>query len=264
MRTLRDDIRVPDAKADLYLVGLGIGGFDRRSVEADLVLRECAVVLHLTAFDAELRETYAGQVVDLAAIYQESDDALAVYARMAAHIVEHLESAAFLGPIAFVCYGHPLYLVDSSWQLMDICSRRGYRVKALAAPTFVGQALADLGVRFDVGFQCYEARFFHQSEIAIDARIPLVLAEVGDFGTSRLRDSKRSATRVMPLLERVQSLYPGTRRCAVFMLSWREDMAPEVHWGTVGDISALASSVHIGSSLVITGDDRSEYFSTRP
>lgn len=259
-RNLRDDVRVPDAKADLYLVGLGIGGFDRRSVEADDALRDCSVVLHLTAFDEELRERFSGEVVDLADVYESSDDAIGVYARMAEIVLGYLERSAFLGPVAFVTYGHPLYLVDTGWQLRRSCVERGYRVKALSAPTFVDQALSDLGARFDVGYQCYEARFFYRWRVAVDTRMPLMLAEVGDFGTTRLRDTDRSASRVAPLLDVLQATYPPDRRCALFLLPWRHDMAPAVQWTIVRDLPAMATSVHIASSLFIAGDENLEYF----
>ncbi|MGG5170899.1 SAM-dependent methyltransferase [Pseudarthrobacter sp. J1738] len=253
MRNNREDLRVPDAKADVYLVGLGIGGFERRTVEADEVLKECATILHLTAFHDELSSRYGAEVINMSDIYESDSDAQNVYDAMTVQFMDYAMGRLFLGPVAFVSYGHPLFLVDSSWSISAHCREAGVRAKALPGTSFIDQALIDLGERFDYGFQALESNHFFKQKITPDLRLPLLISQVGDFGSGELRTSGRVLERVQPLFDRIRALYPKDRACALFFSSWRMDMAPDVRWSTVGELDALASSIHIGSSLYVRG-----------
>src|SRR5699024_4966101 len=88
MRVPRKDLRVPDAEADIYLVGLGIGGFERRTVEAHNILSECGFIAHLTAFDDAIKVTYQADVYDLGVINASSDEPSMVYRQIAEVVIE--------------------------------------------------------------------------------------------------------------------------------------------------------------------------------
>ncbi|QSZ49201.1 SAM-dependent methyltransferase [Arthrobacter sp. D5-1] len=253
MRNLREDLRVPDAKADLYLVGLGIGGFNRRTIETDEALRSCATILHLTAFDKEIREQYTSNIINLQSTYEATDHAVTAYELMEEFVFDHVERNHFLGSVAFMTYGHPLFLVNSGWNLLERCSSLGFRAKALPATSFVDQVLIDLGKRFDAGVQLYEAATFMQHEVAVDPRFPLLLSQVGDFGTDSLRINGNRVARLMPLLEYVKASYPADRMCTLIMSPWRSDMGPEMAVVSVGDIETLVSSIHTGCSVYVDG-----------
>lgn len=253
MRVLREDIRVPDAKADLYLVGLGIGGFARRTMEADEILSQSAAILHLTAYDAELKTNYSGDVVNLQHVYEAHDHAADVYTNMTNIVMEYVEANNFLGSVVFLTYGHPLFLVDTGWELIDKCQQKGLRVKPLAAISFVDQVLCDIGKRFDSGVQMYEADLLVTHRVALDSRFPLLVSQIGEYGTSSLRINNNKVKRLHPLFEYLQQQYPGDRRCTLIMSSWREDMAPKTVTASIADITSLLSSIHTGCSLYVDG-----------
>jgi hypothetical protein len=253
LRNPREDLRVPDAAADLYLVGLGIGSFERRTVEVDEILRGCSTILHLTAFDAELRSIYGADVVSLIDLYESSDNPHEVYSRMSDLIFEYATNNLFLGPIAYLTYGHPLFLVDASWDLMAKGKIAGLRVKPIAATSYVDQLLCDLAKRFDRGLQQYEAELFVSHRVALDDRFPLLLAQVGDFGSETLRPEGHLYERLTKLMTHLHDTYPSDRICHLIMSSWRSDIAPEVHTASIGKLETLLSSVHVGCSLYVEG-----------
>ncbi|WP_136611855.1 SAM-dependent methyltransferase [Sinomonas albida] len=252
MRNSRSDLRVPDAKADLYLIGLGIGGFDQRTVEVDHLLRGAAAVLHLTAFDPELREICSGQVEDLSGIYFCGKRAAEVYDAMAEHVMEVALANHVLGYSCFVTYGHPLFLVDTSW---DLRRRTDLRVKPVAATSFVDQIMCDLEHRFDYGVQHYEANRFLRMSPRIDSRFPLIVSQVGEVGSDRIELRGRKLAWLTPLFEEVMEKYPNDRQCDLVFSAYRRDMAPKVSSATVGEIFTLASSVHVGTTLVVHGSE---------
>ncbi|MEU2856311.1 SAM-dependent methyltransferase [Streptomyces syringium] len=255
MRLKREDLRVPDAQADLYLVGLGIGGFDRRSVEVDNLLKSAQKVLHLTAFDADLRQLCAGDVVDLEQIYGTGSDPRQVYQEMATQALLAGADARKEGYACFLVYGHPLFLVDSGWWIEQAAAEYGITVKAIPATSFLDSLLVDLGTRFDRAVQSYEANVFYRYQIEPDTRFPVVLSQFGSFDVSRLRQRDNLYGRLAPLTRRLRDLYPADRPVAAVLSAWRADMAPQISHSIVGEIDTLVSSSHSGMSLYIGGSE---------
>ncbi|WP_138444472.1 SAM-dependent methyltransferase [Sinomonas susongensis] len=250
MRKVRDDLRVPDAKADLYLLGLGIGGFDQRSVEADAILRNAAVVLHLTAFDKELREICHGRVEDLSTIYFSGTDPAEIYGALADQVAQTAIDNLVLGHTCFLNYGHPLFLVDTSWMLLDT---PGLRVKAVAATSFLDQLICDLGYRFDFGAQIYEANWFLRTTPRLDPTFPLILSQVGHLNSERIEVRDRKLEWLSPLYDLLARTFPPERRCDLIFSSYRSDMAPQIVSSSIRDIQTMTSSVHSGTTLLVHG-----------
>ncbi|MEV8325689.1 SAM-dependent methyltransferase [Kitasatospora sp. NPDC056731] len=255
MRLKRADLRVPDAQADLYLVGLGIGGFDRRSVEADQILRDSRRILHLTAYDSDLRLRYDGEVTDLEQVYAADPNPGQVYHAMAARVLEAAAEGRGHGPVSFLTYGHPLFLVDTGWLLQEAAQRHGLTVKAVPATSFLDTLLIDVGARFDYAVQAYDANAFYLHSVVPDTRFPLVLSQFGSFGTDRLRDREDLYGRLSPLTARLRDLYPADRAVAAVLSAWRSDMAPQISHATVGELDSLVSSSHSGMTLYIGGSE---------
>lgn len=251
MRNSREDVRVPDAKADLYLVGLGIGGFDQRTVEVDQILRDATVVLHLTAFDSKLRALTGGRVENLADVYFGKGTASGIYEHLTDQIADVASAYKGFGHVCFLTYGHPLFLVDTSWSLLR---RPDLLVKALPATSFVDRMMVDLDVRFDYGCQMYEANRFMALQPQLDDRVPLLVSQVGEVRSNRIGERGRKMEWVTPLFDRVSASYPSDRRCDLVFSPYRSDMAPVVNSTTVGELAALVSSVHTGSTLFVHGE----------
>ena len=252
-RNPRENLLVPDAEADLYLIGLGIGGFDSRSVEVDSVLAQCDTILHLTAFDDDLRGHYSANVENLLPLYSSSDNAEEVYTEMMEHVYRVAVDSLGRGATSFLSYGHPLFLVDTNWMLLAKSVSSGLRVKSIAATSFLDQALCDLGRRFDFGVQYYESKFFMDHEVVIDSRMPLLLSQIGDFGDVTLRQTKQKYRRLEPLFGVIRNSYPSERKCYVVFSPWRRDMGPQIREAQIGSIETLISSIHVGCSFYVEG-----------
>lgn len=253
MRVPREDLRVPDAEADIYLVGLGIGGFERRTVEAHNILSDCGFIAHLTAFDDAIRANYQADVYDLGIINASSDDPSFVYQQITEAIIVAHRNYRIFGPIALVVHGHPLWLVSSAWELLE---KTDIRVKVVPGTTFIDQIIGDLAIRMDRGVQVYEASIFHEERITPDTRYPLVLSQFGEFASSKLRPSGDTVSRMRPMVERLQSLYRPERMASLILSPWRGDMEPRVTSVPIRDLSAIVSSAHPGVSLVVHGEEK--------
>lgn len=258
LRVPREDLRVPDAEADIYLVGLGIGGFDRRTVEADRILSECGFIAHLTAFHDTIKSTYSADIFDLKSIYESEDKPVSAYERITDSLLEAVESYRPHGPVAYLNYGHPLWLVDSSWDLQERATQRGFRVKVIPGTSFLDHIIGDLGIRIDHSCQVHEATYFYQQKIRPDLTVPLLLPQFGVFNSGILRSRNDSVSRLAPLVEYLKELYPSDRSATLIMSAWRSDMAPSITHSNIGDLQALVSATHSGVTLVIDGSDNHE------
>ncbi|MGW2893839.1 SAM-dependent methyltransferase [Streptomyces sp. NPDC001212] len=246
---------VPDAAADLYLVGLGIGGFDRRSVETDEILRTAKKIFHLTAYHQELLSLSNGEVISLEQEYAQEGSPRSAYRGMADLVLK--ETAALRGKdhACFLTYGHPLFLVDSGWMLLEMGASSGISVKAVPATSFLDAVLPDMGARFDCAVQLYEANLFVQYRIEPDTRIPLMLSQFGSFGIERLRQRDNLYGRTEPLTARLREIYPPDRDVSLVLSAWRSDMAPQIVHATIAEIDTLVTRSHSGTSLYISGSE---------
>lgn len=254
MRVPREDLRVPDAEADIYLVGLGIGGFERRTVEAHNIMSRCALIIHLSAFDEALRANYGADVHDLNHLYASGDDPSATYAAIVDVVLRAHKDFRRFGPIALVVYGHPLWLVNSSWELLRAGTKGGPRVKVVPGTSFLDQIIGDLGIRIDVCSQMHESTLFFRESVIPDIRYPLVLSQFGDFESPNLRPTGDPVARLQPLVQRLKDLYPPERLTCLILSPWRGDMEPQVNRVTVRDLGTALPSTHTGMSLVVHGE----------
>ncbi|AZR02344.1 SAM-dependent methyltransferase [Trueperella pyogenes] len=252
-RVRRSNLFVPDAEADIYVVGLGIGGYERRTVEADAVLAESEFIFHLTAFDAQLRETYPNSmVIDHGHLYSEFDDPSFVYNEMAEAVVKVFLSRSTSRPVSFLVYGHPAVLVDSATIIKRQAEKLGIRVKTVPGISFIDESISLFDDRLDRVTQHYEATYFVRNRIAPDTRYPVLLSQVGDFDSRKLRPQYDS-DRFSDLYDYISELYSfdASRRIDFFLLPWREDMEPQVVSYQISNIRQARPFV--GNSLLIHG-----------
>lgn len=250
-RHIRDDIRVPDAEADLYLLGIGIGGFEQRSVEVDNLLRGATAIYHLTAFQSEIEAVSRGRVENLSSLYFAGENAPDTYNAMTELLISRAKEAQQYGYTCFITYGHPLYLVDTSWAIIEEAT--GLRVKAIPATSFIDRILCDLNFRFDYGVQIYESNFFLLHKPKIDSSVPLIISQVGEVGSDKIAERGEKMKWLMPLFKEISTLFPGDRQCDLIFSPYRSDMAPDIQSARVDELATLVSSTHTGSTLVVHG-----------
>lgn len=174
---------------------------------------------------------------------------------MAAQVLQAVRDCDGKRPVCFLTYGHPLYLVEPGWILMEEARAEGISVKPLPSTSFLDTVLVDLGARFDFGVQVYDANIFHLHDIRPDTRFPVILAQFGSFDIRRLRQSGYLYGRIYPLTRRLREIYPPDRAVAAVLSSWRPDMAPQINHTTIRDIDSLIFSSHSGTTLFIGGSE---------
>lgn len=244
---------------DLYIVGLGMGGFDRITREAEKVLRGAREILCITSYVREIERLEPhGVVTSLWELYLADDDRRATYAAIADRIVESTQSAhAHGGYACFAVPGHPLWLVNASRQAMSACSRQSLRCVVLPGVSSIDTILIDAPVDFDGGVQLLEATRFVQDRLVVDRRLPLMLFQFGDFGSERLRPKTADAARYAPLIERLTELYGADHVVHIVLSGWRDRMRAEVHSAPIRRLRDQLDDARVGTTLVVPPVDSS-------
>ena len=176
----------------LALVGVGIGGAERMTLEARSLLSAAAEIYHLTPLGDALSALSSCHVVDLSDIYHAGPTKARAYGSIVSTLVEAVEARGASETVAFVTYGHPLFFVDSS----DALRRRVSDCRVVPAVSAFDMLLIDSPVDLGKGAQIYDTTRFVALDRRPDPREPVLLMQFGDYGATDPRgDAERQAAR---------------------------------------------------------------------
>lgn len=244
-------MRVPDAKADIYIIGLGIGGFEQRTVEVDQLLRDAEVVVHLTAFHNELVEICSGQVINLSDLYFSNKSPDIVYQDIAEYIISISNNLSSLGNLCFLNYGHPAFLVDSTWIITENSKKN---VKVIPAMSFLDRIFCDIPIRVDNGFSYFEAETLVNINPSFDINYPLIISQVGEIGAEKIEPTTNSHNILKIIRDKLQEQYHiHNPKCHLVFSPYRKDMEPSVFSAYLSELDSLAKYLHNGCSILVEG-----------
>jgi uncharacterized protein YabN with tetrapyrrole methylase and pyrophosphatase domain len=239
--------------ADLYLVGLGIGGLHRLTQEAEEVLSRAAYIVHLSPLQPSLeRLCRQGTVESLQPYYGTDPNAAVVYRRMAERMVEVAGAAREVGRHAcFATYGHPHWLVIPSRRAQELAADHGLRVVVVPGVSSFDTLLIDSPVQLDFGAQLLDATRFVKQRLRIDARVPVLLFQVGVFGADTFWPTPEEIGRFEPLVCRLEELYPADHPIHIIMSGWGERFPTCVESVPLGELRSAIHVAHGSTTIVI-------------
>ena len=135
-------------------------------------------------------------------------------------------------------YGHPGVFVYPSHEAIVRARREGHDAKMLPGISSEDMLIADLGVDPALpGLQTYEATGFLLLKPSIDARIPLILWQVGVVGVLTA-DSRPSAGNLQALRDALLMSYPADHEVIVYQASGYDNVAPVLSVSALADLPA--------------------------
>ena len=170
-------VSLHDVNIDLYLVGVGIGGWSRMTYEAGEVLSGASRVAHLTPFTMEQWRTLApsAQIESLESAYLTATRRQA-YEQMADRSFAAAKSAREdNGYACFVVYGHPSWFVSTTRILLNRGSSRGVRTSVVPGISSLDTLLVDAPVDLGSGICVLDVFKYLEIESCPNPLFPLVL-----------------------------------------------------------------------------------------
>jgi uncharacterized protein YabN with tetrapyrrole methylase and pyrophosphatase domain len=202
----------PIEVADLYLIGCGILPARDITMEALSILRR--VVSYTTLPSPNLRsflESNRLDFVNIEHLYEKGKERAKIYADVAAHV---LEKAAKERPIAYLTYGHPMYLDEPVRLMLAGAVVGGLRTRVVPGVSFVDSVIARLPlVVGPAGFQVISADPLVEGTAAIDPSRPTLVAQIGSFRMPTADGERALAPALLePLMDRLLGQYPADHR----------------------------------------------------
>jgi uncharacterized protein YabN with tetrapyrrole methylase and pyrophosphatase domain len=202
----------PIEAADLYLIGCGILPARDVTLEALSILRQ--VVSYTMLPSPSLRsflESNRFDFVNIEHLYEKGKERAKIYADVATHV---LEKAAKERPIAYLTYGHPMYLDEPVRLMLAGAPASGLRTHVVPGVSFVDSVIARLPVVVGpAGFQVISADPLVEGTASIDTSRPILVAQIGSFRMPTANGERVLAPALLaPLMERLLGQYPADHR----------------------------------------------------
>jgi len=213
---------VPRYPYDILLAGIGMGGPAHTTLETLRLLRRARIVYTLSMHEAWLRRV-CRRVVSLDDHYYTGEEDGRVYRRLADIVLEEARRGA---GVAFVDDGHPLIYDDMCQDVLRRGQRRGLRVTALPAVSFLDTMVAQCGVPFGAeGLQVVEATTLVAARQILNPRFETLVAQLGWFGQSLLVEVRAHAPdRFDPLVAYLRRFYAPEQRVRILRIrQWPRD-----------------------------------------
>ena len=205
---------------DLYLVGVGILGLEQISAEAELAIRSCRKIFHLTSVHGKLKKL-CDKVVNNDHVYWTGESRSVVYERIIARVLEEVERGPVVGN---VIYGHPLFFDDINMGLIAEARKRGIRYKVISGISCLDTLSSDLEIDYGDGLQVYEASDLVNRAHPLNPGVHAVILQIGQFGSDLTTATIPSPKgRFAPFQEHLMKFYPADHKVVV-ALSDRGDI----------------------------------------
>jgi uncharacterized protein YabN with tetrapyrrole methylase and pyrophosphatase domain len=240
-------------KPSLFLIGLGLKIPDHVTVEAQRALSACARIYSIVQEppsmwlpDEALKRT---PVVNLLEMYEENAVRRDNYQRAAEAIIGALRETQ---PIGYVTYGNPLVYDSVSQDLVRQARDLNIDIQVLAGISSIDMLLCDLQVDMAPGIQICEATWMVAGGIAPQTRLPLILLQLGTFGSLRTHyRSAPSPASLKGLADHLLRYYPSSHEVFLIRSSGQRASPSKVVGMRLGEIFKASSVEVLNGSMYI-------------
>jgi uncharacterized protein YabN with tetrapyrrole methylase and pyrophosphatase domain len=248
-----EDALTSTAEPSLFVIGLGVKIPDHTTLEAHQAISACKVIYSIVQEPPHVwmplglaREI---PVVNLLTMYEENAVRKDNYDRASEAVFSTLHKTE---PIGYVTYGNPLTYDSVAQNLLRLAQDHGTRVKVIAGISSIDTLLCDLRVDMAPGIQIYEATWMVAGEIAPRTDLPVILLQLGAFG------SLRTHYRAVPLLSSLAGLishllhyYPPSHEVCLVRTADQRDFSSKVTRFNLGAIGETINAGVINGSMYV-------------
>lgn len=193
---------------DIAIVGLGITGVHHLTNEAEAVLRrsnEVFMVDSSTGVDRYVG-SFCDNVTDLLPLYEDAEDRLTTYRKMAAATVT---AALENPPVSFATYGHPWAFCFPTTLILRAARLFDLRVEVIAGISSLDTLMVDLGYDFSTdGLQMYDATDLLLRRRPLQDDVACVIWQATSIGDPTYQAGSRSADHFIALQAYLLEFYP--------------------------------------------------------
>jgi len=241
------------SQPQLLLIGLGVMIPDHITLQAARALSRCT---HLYSIVQEPTRSWLPsdrvgkiEVVNVLPWYSEGSLRTENYDRVTDSILKTVSNSRTIG---YVTYGNPMAYDRVAQNLVNYAKKSGLQIEIVPGISSIDTIFCDLQVDMAPGIQVYEASWLVACQILPSIHFPLVLLQVGTFGSLRTHYATRQdGNSLSELVEYLGKLYPLTHETSLVRSTGQEDRPGRVRNLALGHLCAATAEDLSGASLYI-------------
>ena|ERR1700676_2487145 len=243
----------PTSLPDLYVIGLGVMIPDHVTIQATRAMSQCAKLFSIVQESPRLwlPPDKLGQIEVINALQWYEEDRLRSenYERAARTIINALGGGMCAG---YVTYGNPMAYDRVAQNLLQYAQEEGLVVQVVPGISSFDTILCDLRLDMAPGIQIFEASWMLACRIQPCIDVPVLLMQVGAFGSLRTHYTKRqNGSSLIDLVEYFCKMYPRSHQVSLIRSTGQEDHPAVVRDISLGNLCEATAEDLSGASLYI-------------
>jgi uncharacterized protein YabN with tetrapyrrole methylase and pyrophosphatase domain len=243
----------PVPSPDLFLIGLGVMIPGHVTVQATRAMSQCSFLYSIVQESPRLwlpsDKLTKIEVVNVLEWYAEGRLRTENYERVARAILASLGGGRCVG---YVTYGSPMSYDRVAQNLVQYARETGLSVQVVPGISSLDTVLCDLRVDVAPGIQIFEASWMVACQVLPRVDVPVLLVQVGAFGSLLTHYTRRSdGSSLRELVEYLSQLYPKTFRVSLVRSTGQEDQPAKVQSLALACLCDVTQDDLSGASLYI-------------
>jgi uncharacterized protein YabN with tetrapyrrole methylase and pyrophosphatase domain len=239
-------------KPELFIIGLGVVIPDHVMAQSRRALSRCSRVYSIVQEPAAhwMPKEALGQTQVINALDYYVDGGLRSdnYDRIAREIIR----AAADAPVAYVTYGNPMAYDRVAHNLVQYAREAAIPVHVVPGISSLDTIMCDLRVDMAPAIQVYEASWMFVCQMTPQVDVPLLLLQVGNFGSLRAHYGKRrDGSSVTELAEYLCRFYPRSHSVSLVRSTAAEDHPARVRQVKLEDLGVVTAEDLSGASMYV-------------
>ncbi|MBI2838348.1 MAG: hypothetical protein HYX75_08545 [Acidobacteria bacterium] len=199
----------------VYIVGLGIYGFEQVTREVERALRQCKSIYYVDPRPAAQIHLpgFCPRTFNLRSEYADFKQRSQTYEEMAERT---LMAASLDPPVALALYGHPLYGATPTQILLKRAHERGLRTKVFPGISSLDVLMVLLGLDPVVrGLQIYEANDLLLRHRPLQQDVPCLILQIGSVESFLAFRGKNRPRRFELFKRHLLQFYPSSHELMI-------------------------------------------------
>jgi precorrin-3B methylase len=247
--------------SDLFLIGVGLMIPGHITVQATRAMLRCDELYSIVQEPARLwlpQERLAEiKVTNVLELYVEGRLRVENYDHVAQTIMKGLSVGRSIG---YVTYGNPMAYDRVAQNLVMAAKRLGLSPKIVPGISTVDTILCDLGLDMAPAIQVFDASWLLVSMIKPLVHVPVLLMQVGTFGSLRTHyEMRQDGSSLRELVEYLSKFYSRSHTVLLVRSTAEEEQPVKILRINLGNLCEATAEDLSGASLYIPASEKGPF-----
>jgi len=243
----------PNSFPDLFIIGLGVTIPGHITQQATRAMSQCSRLYTLIREASSIwlppGKSKTIEVIDILKWYIEGSLRTHNYDHVARAIARTLHRGECAG---YVTYGNPMSYDSVAENLIQLATDAGFSVQVIPGISSLESILCDLRKDMAPGIQIMDASWLVACQIRPRIDVPLLLMQIGAFGSLRTHYTRRQdGSSLNELVQYLGRIYPGSHPIQLIRSTGNDNQKSHIRKLPLADLGKATAEDISGASLYI-------------